>query len=42
LWFKSTGNETGFFWYVAICVGATVIAYLMLPETRDTSLIEED
>jgi len=42
LWFKSEGNETGFFWYVAICVGATVIAYLMLPETKTQSMITED
>ncbi len=42
LWFKSSGNESGFFWYVAAMVGMTVIAYLMLPETRTTSLIRED
>jgi len=42
LWFKSAGNETGFFWYVAACVGATVVAYLMLPETKTASLIRED
>jgi len=42
LWLKSTGNEPLFFWYVAICVGATAIAYAMLPETRTASLIRED
>jgi MFS transporter, MHS family, alpha-ketoglutarate permease len=42
LWFKSNGNESAFFWYVAGMVGMTVIAYLMLPETKTAGLIEED
>jgi MFS transporter, MHS family, alpha-ketoglutarate permease len=42
LWFKSAGNESGFFWYVAVMVGMTVIAYLMLPETKTAGLIRED
>ena len=39
LWFKSIGHESGFFWYVTAMVAMTVVAYLMLPETRETSLI---
>ena len=42
LWFKSSGHESGFFWYVAAMVAMTVIAYVMLPETKTTSLIEAD
>ncbi|MFM9977290.1 MAG: MFS transporter [Sphingomonadaceae bacterium] len=42
LWFKSAGNEQAFFWYVSACVGATVVAYLMLPETKTAGLIRED
>jgi MFS transporter, MHS family, alpha-ketoglutarate permease len=42
LWFKSSGNESGFFWYVAAMVAMTVIAYLMLPETKTAGLIRED
>ncbi len=42
LWFKSSGMESLFFWYVAACVGATVVAYWFLPETKTTSLIRED
>jgi MFS transporter, MHS family, alpha-ketoglutarate permease len=42
LWFKSAGNESGFFWYVSASVAATVVAYLMLPETKTASLIRED
>ncbi len=42
LWFKSAGHESGFFWYVAAMVGMTVVAYLMLPETKTAGLIAED
>jgi MFS transporter, MHS family, alpha-ketoglutarate permease len=42
LWFKSNGNESAFFWYVAAMVGMTVVAYLMLPETKTAGLIRED
>jgi MFS transporter, MHS family, alpha-ketoglutarate permease len=41
LWFKSAGHESGFFWYVAGMVGMTVVAYLMLPETKTAGLIRE-
>jgi MFS transporter, MHS family, alpha-ketoglutarate permease len=41
LWFKSAGHESGFFWYVAVMVGMTVVAYLMLPETKTAGLIRE-
>ena len=40
--FKDLGLEAGFFWYVAALVGVELIAVLMLPETRETSLITED
>ena len=42
LWFKSSGNESGFFWYVAAIVAMTVVAYVMLPETKTAGLIKED
>jgi MFS transporter, MHS family, alpha-ketoglutarate permease len=42
LWFKGAGNESAFFWYVAAMVGMTVVAYLMLPETKTAGLIRED
>ena len=40
-WFKGAGYERLFFWYVAAMVGMTVIAYALLPETRDKSMIRE-
>ncbi len=39
--FKSAGNESGFFWYVAVLVAMTVVAYAMLPETKTAGLIRE-
>ena len=42
LWFKDAHVEAAFYWYVAIVLGGATIAFLLLPETRRTSLIEED
>ncbi len=42
LWFKSSGMESGFFWYVAAMVAMTVVAYAMLPETKTAGLIREE
>ena len=42
LWFKREGIEAGFYWYVTVIIGAATIAFLMLPETKKTSLILED
>jgi MFS transporter, MHS family, alpha-ketoglutarate permease len=42
LWFKSSGMEPLFFWYVAAMVAMTVVAYWFLPETKSASLIKED
>ena len=39
---KDAGYESVFFWYVTVCVGATVVAYWFLPETKTASLIKED
>jgi MHS family alpha-ketoglutarate permease-like MFS transporter len=42
LWFKQAGFEAGFYWYVTGFLGLATIAFLMLPETKRTSLITED
>ena len=42
LWFKGAGMESGFYWYVVAVVSMELIAVLLLPETRETSLITED
>jgi MHS family alpha-ketoglutarate permease-like MFS transporter len=38
--FKSAGNESGFFWYVTVMLGVSLVVALVLPDTRDKSLIE--
>lgn len=42
LWFKSARIESAFYWYVTVVLGCATIAFLLLPETRRTSLIAED
>jgi MHS family alpha-ketoglutarate permease-like MFS transporter len=42
LWFKKVGAESGFYWYLTAIIGMAAIAFVMLPETKTTSLIEED
>ncbi|MEZ0172498.1 MFS transporter [Microvirga sp. TS319] len=42
LWFKQAGMEYGFFIYVTIMIGLSLIVYLRMKDTRDHSLIHED
>jgi MHS family alpha-ketoglutarate permease-like MFS transporter len=42
LWFKQAGAESGFYWYLTAVIGMAAIAFVMLPETKTTSLIAED
>ena len=37
LWFKASGHESGFFWYLSTCVAVSLIAILYVPETRWSS-----
>jgi MFS transporter, MHS family, alpha-ketoglutarate permease len=40
--FKQQGHERWFYWYVTAVVAMSVIAYILLPETKDASQITED
>jgi hypothetical protein len=42
LWFKARGTESGFYIYVTVLIGVSLVVYLRMPETRDTSRIQED
>jgi MFS transporter, MHS family, alpha-ketoglutarate permease len=42
LWFKSRGNESGFYWYVTAMIAGSLVAYLGMPETKRQSRILED
>ncbi|CCW18148.1 MFS permease (alpha-ketoglutarate) [Sphingobium indicum BiD32] len=39
LWMKQSGMESGFYWYVTAMIGVSLIVYLRMPDTRDTSRI---
>ncbi len=40
--FKSSGHESGFFWYVALMCGVALVAAISLPDTKANSRIETD
>lgn len=40
--FKDIGWERGFYWYVTAMIGVSLIVYLRMRDTRETSLIIED
>jgi MHS family alpha-ketoglutarate permease-like MFS transporter len=42
LWFKQAGIEAGFYWYLTAIIGMAAAAFVMLPETKHASLIQED
>ena len=42
LWFKSTGRENGFYWYVTAMIGISLMVYVRMRDTRRHSLIVED
>ncbi len=42
LWFKTQGNESGFYLYVSALIGVSLAVYWFMRETRDHSLILED
>ena len=42
LWFKNAGMESGFYWYVTACIAVSLLVYLWMPDTRQTSRIDRD
>ena len=42
LWFKDSGWERGFYWYVTAMIGVSLITYLKMRDTRKHSKILED
>lgn len=41
LWFKNAGHESGYFWYTSSCIFISLLVYLFMRETSETSLIEK-
>ncbi|UZK69488.1 MFS transporter [Sphingomonas sp. S1-29] len=42
LWFKDSGFEQGFYWYVTGMIGVSLVTYLTMRDTRRHSMILED
>ena len=40
LWFKSTGFEQGFYWYVTACVLVSLLVYVLMPDTEKQSRLD--
>jgi MHS family alpha-ketoglutarate permease-like MFS transporter len=40
--FKQNGWEQGFYWYVTVMIGVSLLVYLRMRDTGKTSLIAED
>jgi len=39
LWFKNIGHESYFYWYVTACILISLIVYINMKDTKNTSLI---
>jgi MHS family alpha-ketoglutarate permease-like MFS transporter len=42
LWFKNRNMESGFYWYVTICIACSLIVYATMKDTKAHSLIDRD
>ncbi|MFJ6052623.1 MFS transporter [Streptomyces sp. NPDC092307] len=38
LWFKNSGHEKMFFWYVSGCALVSLVTYVLMPDTRNAAL----
>ncbi len=41
LWFKNSGHETWFYWYVTVLIVMSLLVYVTMPETRTAMAAEE-
>ncbi len=41
LWFKNMGHETYYYWYTAGCIFISLLVYIFMKDTKDSSLMEE-
>ena len=42
LWFKRIGLESGFYWYVTACIAVSLVVYVLMPDTKHHSRIDQD
>jgi MHS family alpha-ketoglutarate permease-like MFS transporter len=41
LWFKARGHESWFFWYASAAIFVSLVVYATMPETKETTRIED-
>ncbi len=41
LWFKSIGHETWFYGYVTVMIAVSLVVYVVMPETRDSTVMAD-
>lgn len=42
LWLKSAGHESYFYWYITGCIFLSLMVYVSMKDTKETSLLERD
>ena len=42
LWVKSLGHEAWFFWYVTFCIMLSLVVYILMPDTKENSRLDDD
>lgn len=42
LWFKDSGHESYFYWYVTGCIAISLIVYLFMKDTKESSTLNTD
>jgi MHS family alpha-ketoglutarate permease-like MFS transporter len=42
LWFKNNGHENGYYWYATGCIFVSLMVYLFMKDTRQTSLMKKE
>lgn len=39
LWLKNAGHESWFYWYITVCIGISLLVYVVMKDTKHTSKI---
>lgn len=42
LWLKNAGHESYFYWYISACIFLSLLVYVSMKDTKDTSLLEKE
>lgn len=40
-WFKAQNMESGFYWYVTACIACSLLVYIFMRDTRESSMIDK-